>query len=145
MNINYTTDNTGSLEIVDGVLVFTANKGLEIQSGEIKKVPTGVILRVPSGYVLHLTTHPSLIEKAVQLFPACTSITSDSPEDYMLLPLHNVGRNTFNIRPGDVLVRGFVSPIEKIDKQLYKPKVPEKVSRGSRPQKKNSDIKFEVN
>lgn len=144
MNIEYATDGIGNLEVLDGVLIFTASKGTEIQSGEIKKVSTGIILQVPEGCVIQVTTHPSLIEKAIQLFPACTSLTPNLPEDYLMLPIHNVGRNTFHVRPGDALARGFVSPIENIDKHLYEPQIPTKVSRSTRPQKKNSDIKFEV-
>lgn len=145
MKINYATDKTGSLTIIDGVFIFTSSKGVEVQSGEIKKVPTGIILRIPPEYVVQVTTYPSLVDNAVQIFPACISLTSNSPEDYLFLPIHNAGRNTFHIRPGDIIAQGFASPIEKVQEEIFVPEVANKKSPRTAPQKKNSDIKFEVN
>ncbi len=145
MKILYTTDGVGNLTTNDNIFIFTAAKSVEIQPGEIKKVPTGVVLRVEKGYAVHLTTHPLLIEKIGQLFPASSMLTNDSPEDYIFLMVQNSGRNPFLIRPGDALSRGFVTPIEPVDTENYTPETPAKseVSR-SRPQRRNAEIEFEV-
>jgi dUTPase len=145
MKISYATDKTGSFTVIDGIFILTANKGAEVQSGEIKKISTGVVLRAEVGYVLQLSTHPTSAEKAVQLFPASMTLTSNSPEEYLMLAIQNVGRNTFIVRPGDIIAQGFAIPIEKVEEELYVVEPAGKKTRRTKPQKNNSDIKFEVN
>ncbi len=145
MRVLYATDKIGNLTVTDNIFVFTSSKGVEVQPGEIKKIPTGVILRIEEGYTLTLTTHPNLVVKVGQLFPAVSIVTAADPEDYLFLSVHNLGRNPFRIMSGDVIARGVVTPIEPVNKESYTPETSARAGvPRSRPQRRNSEIEFEV-
>jgi dUTPase len=146
MRVLYASDNSGGdLVVVDDILVFTASKAMEIQPGEIKKIPTGIVLRVEKGFVVSLSTHPALSAKVGQLFPSASVLSADDIEEYLTLPVHNAGRNPIRVMVGDLIARGHAISIEAVETDTYVPQVnnPEPLPRTG-PQKRNKEINFEV-
>jgi dUTPase len=141
----HSSDNTETLLYEDGVLVFLAAKPIIIQSSEIMKVQTGLSVRVPFGYVLNISTAPALAVKAGELFPGLMAVSWSEQEVELELPVRNCGRNVLNIMSQQTIAIGHVIKTEEVNVKALEPQNWKSVSNAeSKPQKKNSNFKFEI-
>jgi dUTPase len=124
------------------ILTFFSALPIIVQPSEIKKVKTGLSVEVEEGYIIQILTCPELYEKGVSVFPG-PLVTNQEKE--LFIPLQNSGRNPLNLLPGDIIARAIVTKLEETEITEVAPEVePKRSNKGSRPQKKNTDFKFEI-
>ncbi len=132
----------------ENILTLACALPIVIQSGEIQKVKTGIAFRIDKGYVLNISTHSGLSDRAGEIFPALITLDhiDHGVEGELMLPVRNNGRNPLNIMPGQIIARGYVSKVQKIEPYEFEGDVgPEPSKSKTKPQKKNPNFKFEVN
>jgi dUTPase len=108
------------------------------------KVPIGIELQVEKGFALNISTHPALVAKLGEIFPAFVVVDGSHDHQQLGMPVRNVGRNPIQIMVGDLVACGHVVRVEPVDKEevefgQVKTPVPQ-----SKPQRKNPDFKFEM-
>lgn len=140
---NLNKDGLSGATVDGNALIFSCVKPLIIQPAEIQKVQVGVELRIPEGFVLNISTHPKLIDKAGEVFPALITLDHTHPGE-VLIPVRNNGRNQLSLTPGMVLARGYLTRIEELELDTVAPrsKSLDELPR-TQPQKKNP-FSFEV-
>jgi len=145
---NDTGDLTNpSIEFGENRILFYAARDLIVQPSEIMKVPTDVTIKVPEGFILQLSTHPSLIALASELFPSTIIIGPEDGEYEVIIPVKNNGRNPLTIRSHAAISAGRVlaTITTSIEYNSFEPKKVQAVAPASSfPQKRNKDVKFEI-
>lgn len=140
---NLNKDGLSGATVEGSALIFQCVKPMIIQPTEIQKVHVGVELRIPEGFVFNISTHPRLIDRAGEVFPALLTLDSTHVGE-VVIPVRNNGRNTLNLIAGTSLARGYLSHVEELELLQIEPEtvVAEPLPR-TQPQRKNP-FTFEV-
>ena len=138
-------DPKGGLKEDGNRIFFTLSQPVVIQPGEIKKVPTGATIKPPVGTIILVSTPESLYSRALEIFPAVLILDYTTPEKVLEIPIRNGGRNQINLKEGEVIATAHLVLVEDWNLQAFSPKTAEE-NRASKtqPQRKNSDITFEI-
>lgn len=135
----------GVLESRDGVISLLCSQPTVIQPGEIKKVQTGLTLKITEGYAFTLYTAPLLWQKAAEIFPAVLVLDHSAPETPLEIPVRNSGRSQLNLLTGQTLALGILVKVENVELEEFTPSpTTDPADKVSRPQKRNTDVRFEI-
>jgi dUTPase len=131
--------------MVDNIFVFSCAKPSIVQSKEIKRVPTDVTLEIEPGYILTIFTDAGMAEKASQVFPGPYVLDSTAPKKILEIPIQNQAGSPLHIMEGQVIAKGYLTQVAEVQIKEIEPVASgrQKMKR-TQPQKKNTDIKFEV-
>lgn len=127
-----------------GTLQFCATQPIVIQPSETMKVPLNVIIKVEGNVVINVSTHKDMAGRVGELFPALTTIDSNSPEKPLELAVRNNGRNPIHLMAGQPVAVGHLYISEEPELEQFSVSVSSQEKPKSRPPKRNRDIKFEV-
>jgi len=127
-----------------GRFSFKASRPIIVQPSEIMKVQTDLVVRVPEGCILSIVSSHALFRRTGELFPANLVITSMDSDFVLELPIRNCGRNPINIMPEQEIASGFVLASVDVEIGEFDLLAEQSAPKKSSPQKKNSNIKFEL-
>lgn len=145
MNVGYHHRKGSPVEMENNIFTFSCSKPEVIQSSEIKKIQTDITLEVAQGYVLTIFTASNLFEQAAEVFPGPYVLDSNTPKKILEIPVRNHARNPLHLMEGTVIARGYLTQVAEVVIREIEPmgEGRQKMKR-TVPQKKNSNIKFEV-
>ncbi len=139
----HTTEEEG-LIVVGDLLVFMCVKPVTVQPSEVVKVQIGVRLQIEHGFALNISTHPALVAKLGEIFPAFIAVSASHDAQQLDIPVRNTGRNPIQIMVGDIVAQGHIVKVEPVDKEEADFEPAEVPGSRSKPQRKNPDFKFEM-
>jgi dUTP pyrophosphatase len=93
--------------------VWTPGRKFKIPPGENCLVPTGLKVNLPPHYMLEIKNKSSVAAKRQLLIGACVVDPGYTGE--ILVNLHNIGRETQEIAPGQKIAQAVLVPIEVCD------------------------------
>ena len=125
-------------------LQFTVTKPIVIQPSEIMKVSINAVLKLEKDTVLFISTAPELSSKVCELFPGLITLNNSLEEIILDLPIRNAGRNQVNLFTGDAIAKGYLIPVESLETIEFQSEISNPDRPKTKPQKLNSEIKFEV-
>jgi dUTP pyrophosphatase len=96
-----------------GADVFYCGEDIIVYSGDSVVLGTGLQIATPDGYVTEVKNRSGMAAKNSLLVGAC--IIDSGYEGELKINLHNVGRNSRNIRNGDKIAQIVVYKIELIE------------------------------
>ena len=86
-----------------------AVRGLRIDPGESKLLPTGLRFAIPHGYMLEIKNRSGMAAKRQLLVGAC--VVDSGYDGEVFVNLHNIGQHWQNIEPGDKIAQAVVVPV----------------------------------
>ena len=86
------------------------DKAFLLHSGESSVVPTGVRAEVPAGYMLEVKNKSGIASKRQLIVGAC--VVDSGYDGEIFVNLHNIGRGTQVINPGEKVAQVVLVPIE---------------------------------
>jgi len=87
----------------------TSETVLQIQPGDTALVPTGCKFGVPHGYMLEIKNKSGIAYKRQLLVGAC--VVDSGYDGEVFVNLHNTGRETQYLQPGDKVAQAVVVPV----------------------------------
>ena len=84
-------------------------RGLRIDPGESKLIPTGLRFAIPHGYMLEIKNRSGMAAKRQLLVGAC--VVDSGYDGEVFVNLHNIGQHWQNIEPGDKIAQAVVVPV----------------------------------
>lgn len=144
MNVGFHSKKGTPPKVEDNIFTFECAKPMVIQSKEIKRVQTDVTLEIEPGYILTIFTEPGLAEKAAEVFPGPFVLDSTTPKKLLEIPVQNHGGSPIHLMEGQVIAKGYLTQVAEIKIKGVEPQQQAQPMKRTRPQKKNTDIKFEV-
>lgn len=145
MNLGIYNQKGDPAEIEDNIITFKCSKPSVIQSSEIKRVVTDLTLEVEPGFVLTIFTEPGLYEKAAEVFPGPFVLDSSTPKRVLEIPIRNHSGSPLHIMDGQIIAKGYLTQVAEVQVKEIEPVGTErKPMKRTQPQKRNTDIKFEV-
>tara|TARA_Y100000310_G_scaffold238888_1_gene242420 strand:+ start:5186 stop:5632 length:447 start_codon:yes stop_codon:yes gene_type:complete len=84
-------------------------RGVRIEPGESKVLPTGCKFAIPHGYMLEIKNRSSMAAKQHLLVGA--SVVDSGYEGEVFVNLHNVGTISQMLSPGDKIAQAVVVPV----------------------------------
>jgi dUTPase len=116
-----------------------------VQSKEIKRVLTDITLEIEPGFVLTIFTEPGMAEKAAQVFPGPYVLDSSVPKKVLEIPLQNLAGSPLHLMEGQVIAKGYLTQVAEVQiKEIEPVQDGRQKMKRTTPQKKNTDVKFEV-
>ena len=115
-----------------------------VQASEIKRIQTDITLEIEPGYILTIFTEAGLYEKAAEVFPGPYILDSSTPKRLLEIPVRNAAGSPLHLMDGQVIAKGYLTQIAEVQIKEIEPKAVREPMRRTQPQKKNTDIKFEV-
>jgi dUTP pyrophosphatase len=82
---------------------------LRIEPGESALVPTGCTFGIPHGYMMEIKNKSGVAHKRHLLVGAC--VVDSGYEGEVFVNLHNIGRETQLLEPGDKIAQAVVVPV----------------------------------
>ena len=86
-----------------------ALRGLRIDPGESKLIPTGLRFAIPHGYMLEIKNRSGMAAKRQLLVGAC--VVDSGYDGEVFVNLHNSGKHWQTIEPGDKIAQAVVVPV----------------------------------
>jgi len=84
-------------------------RGLRIESGESKLIPTGCKFAIPHGYMMEIKNRSSMAAKYNLLVGA--SVVDSGYEGEVFVDLHNIGPISQTLTPGDKVAQAVIVPV----------------------------------
>ncbi len=144
MNIGFHNKKGIPLKVEDNIFTFECAKPMVIQPSEIKRVQTDITLEIEPGYVLTIFTESGLYEKAAEVFPGPYILDSSAPKKILEIPVRNAAGSPLHLMEGQVIAKGYLTQVAKVQIKEIEPQAARTPMKRTQPQKKNTDIKFEV-
>jgi dUTP pyrophosphatase len=97
---------------------IASNADLKVASGEVVKVPTGLVIEAPKGHFLLISARSSLpLKKGLIMANGIGIIDPDfaGPNDEIHLILHNVSKESVEIKKGERLAQGVFLKFEQAE------------------------------
>jgi dUTPase len=144
MNVGFHSKKGNPPRVEDNIFIFECAKPIIIQSKEIKRVPTDLTLEIEPGYVLTIFTETGLSEKAAEVFPGPYVLDSTTPKKLLEIPVYNHAGSPLHVMEGQVIAKGYLTQVSEVQITEIEPQAERTPMKRTQPQKKNTDIKFEV-
>ncbi len=144
MNVGFYSKKGTPPKVEDNIFTFECAKPMVVQSSEIKRIQTDVTLEIAPGYILTIFTEPGLYEKAAEVFPGPYVLNSSTPKQLLEIPVRNAGGSPLHLMEGQVIAKGYLTQVAKVEIREIEPQAERTPMKRTQPQKKNTDIKFEV-
>ncbi len=145
MNVGFHNKKGTPPEIEDNIFTFSCAKPVIIQSSEIKRVLTDVTLEIDPGFVLTIVSASNIYEKAAEIFPGPFVLDHKTPKKVLEIPIRNHAGAPLHLMEGEIIGRGYLTQIAEVQiKEIEPIETGRQKMKRSQPQKKNTDIKFEV-
>ena len=144
MNVGFHSKKGTPPKVEDDIFSFSCAKPMIIQSSEIKRIQTDVTLEIEPGYVLTIFTEAGLYEKAAEVFPGPYVLDSTTTKQILEIPVRNSAGSPLHLMEGQVIAKGYLTQVAKVEIKEIEPKAERTQMKRTQPQKKNTDIKFEV-
>jgi len=84
-------------------------RGMRIESGESKLIPTGCRFAIPHGYMMEIKNRSSMAAKHQLIVGAC--VVDSGYEGEVFVNLHNIGPAGQVITPGDKIAQAVIVPV----------------------------------
>lgn len=97
---------------------LAANADVEIQPGEIAKVPTGLVIEAPEGHFLMVVSRGSTAsKKGLKMANAIGVVDRDysGPNDEVFMPLHNFTDAPVRVSKGERLGQGMFIRVDQVE------------------------------
>ncbi len=144
MNVGFHSKKGTPPKVEDNIFTFECARPMVIQSSEIKRVQIDVTLEIAPGYILTIFTEPGLYEKAAEVFPGPYVLNSSTPKQLLEIPVRNAAGSPLHLMEGQVIAKGYLTQVAKVEIREIEPQAERTPMKRTQPQKKNTDIKFEV-
>lgn len=145
MNVGFYNQKGSPAEIEGNIFTFKCAKPMVVQSSEIKRVQTDITLEIEPGFVLTIFTEPGLYEKAAEVFPGPFVLDSSVPKRVLEIPIQNHSGSPLHLMEGQILAKGYLTQVAEVRiKEIGPVETGRQQMKRTQPQKKNTDIKFEV-
>jgi dUTPase len=145
MNVGFNDKHGYPPKLEDNIFTFVCAKPMIVQPSEIKRVPTDVSLEIAEGYVLTLYTPSSLFEHAAEIFPGPYVLDSTADKRILEVPIRNVAGSALHLMEGQVIAKGYLTQVAEVSiKEIEPVQDGRQKMKRTTPQKKNTDVKFEV-
>ena len=145
MNIGFYSQSGDAPEIEDNIFTFKCAKAMIIQSSEIKRISTNITLEIDPGFVLTIFTESGLYEKAAGVFPGSLVLDSSVPKKVLEIPIQNHSRSPLHLMEGQIIAKGYLTQVAEVRiKEIEPVETGRKPMKRTLPQKRNTNIKFEV-
>jgi dUTPase len=144
MNVGFYSNKGTAPKVEDNIFTFECAKPVVIQSKEIKRVQTDLTLEIEPGYILTIFTESGLFEKAAEVFPGPYVLDSTTPKKLLEIPVYNHAGSPLHVMEGQVIAKGYLTQVAKVQIKEIEPQAVRTPMTRTQPQKKNTDIKFEV-
>jgi dUTPase len=139
-----TLDGNSKTTVDDNILTFFCERPIVVQPVEIQKVKVAAALQIVKGAVLNISTSKELAERAAEIFPAMI-VLDHTFEGELLIPVRNNGRNPLHLMGGQVIARGYLIKVQKIEPHRFELlSEADRIKAKTKPQKKNPNFQFEV-
>jgi dUTPase len=131
--------------VVDNIFTFVCAKPMIVQSKEIKRVPTDVTLQIEPGFILTIFTEPGMSERAGEVFPGPYVLDSSLPKKILEIPIQNHAGSPLHLMEGQIIAKGYLTQVAEVQiKEIEPVQDGRRQMKRTTPQKKNTDVKFEV-
>jgi dUTPase len=144
MNVGFHSKKGIPPKVEDNIFIFECAKPMVVQSKEIKRIQTDVTLEIEPGYILTIFTETGLAEKAAEVFPGPYVLDSTTPKKLLEIPVQNHAGGPLHLMEGQVIAKGYLTQVAEVQIKEIEPKAERAPMKRTQPQKKNTDIKFEV-
>lgn len=144
MNVGFHNNKGTPPKVEDNIFTFECAKPIVIQSKEIKRVQTDLTFEIAPGYVLTIFTESGLFEKAAEVFPGPYILDSTTSKKLLEIPIYNHAGSPLHLMEGQVVAKGYLTQVAEVKIKEIEPKAERTPMKRTQPQKKNTDIKFEV-
>jgi dUTPase len=144
-NVGFNDKHGYPPKLEDNIFTFVCAKPMIIQSKEIKRVLTDVTLEIEPGFILTVFTEAGISEKAAQVFPGPYVLDSSTPKKVLEIPVQNLAGSPLHLMEGQIIAKGYLTQVAEVQIKEIEPVQGgrQKMERTT-PQKKNTDVKFEV-
>lgn len=144
MNVGFHSKKGTPPKVEDNIFTFECAKPSVIQSKEIKRVQTDITLEIEPGFILTIFTETGIAEKAGQVFPGPYILDSTSPKKILEIPIQNLAGSPLHLMEGQIIAKGYLTQVSEVQIREIEPNQERQPMKRTQPQKKNTDIKFEV-
>jgi dUTPase len=136
MNVGFHSKKGIPPKVEDNIFIFECAKPMVVQ--------TDVTLEIEPGYILTIFTETGLAEKAAEVFPGPYVLDSTTPKKLLEIPVQNHAGGPLHLMEGQVIAKGYLTQVAEVQIKEIEPKAERAPMKRTQPQKKNTDIKFEV-
>lgn len=144
-NVGFNDKHGYPPKLEDNIFTFVCAKPMIIQSKEIKRVPTDITLEIEPGYILTIFTETGMSEKAAEVFPGPHVLDDSTPKKVLEIPIQNHGGSPLHLMEGQIIAKGYLTQVAEVQiKEIEPVQDGRQKMKRTTPQKKNTDVKFEV-
>ena len=86
--------------------------------GEQIMIPTGIAMEIPEGYGGFIFPRSSMAVKGGVSMPNCVGVIDSDYRGEISVPLINLGKRYYTVKPGDRVAQMVIMPVENADYEL---------------------------